>query len=36
MFQGSIAKNYAGETMYMVACLKKIWKPELKYIGASK
>ncbi|MCJ1349512.1 hypothetical protein MMC31_007753, partial [Peltigera leucophlebia] len=29
VFQGSAAKNYARETMHMVACLKKIWKPEL-------
>lgn len=36
VFQGSAAKNYAGKTMYIVASLKKIWKPELKYVGAFK
>lgn len=36
MFQGSIAKNYTGEAMNIGACLKKIRKPKLKYVGASK
>ncbi len=31
-----MTKNYARETMHIVACLKKIWKPEFKYMGAYK
>ena len=33
LFQGSIAKNHAAETMHLVACLKKTWKPEFKYVA---
>lgn len=31
IFQGtSSSKNYAGECLHLVACLKKLWKPEFK------
>ena len=33
VFQGSSAKNYVGETLHLVACLKKLWKPEFKYVN---
>ena len=36
MFQGSAIKNYPGKLMHIIACLEKIWKPELRYMGASK
>lgn len=35
IFQGSSAKNYAGECLHLVACLKKIWKPEFRYVPAT-
>ena len=34
VFQGSSAKNYGGEMMRLVACLKKLWKPKFKYVNA--
>ncbi len=36
VFQASASKNYAGETMHIIAYLKKIWKPEFRYVGAYK
>ena len=36
VFQGSVAKNYVGETMYIIVYLKKIWKLELRYMSTSK
>ena len=30
LFQGSYAKNYAGEMLHLAACLKKLWNPEFK------
>ena len=30
VFQGSAATNYAGECMHIVACLKRVWKPEFR------
>ena len=30
VFQGSTSKNYAGETLHMVACLKKVWNSDFK------
>ena len=32
VFQGSAAINYAGECLHLVACLKRVWKPELRYV----
>lgn len=32
LFQGSVSKNYAGECMHMVACLKRIWKPQVRFV----
>lgn len=34
IFQGSRAKNYAGELLHLAACLKKVWKPDFKYVGS--
>ncbi len=36
VFQNSPLKNYTGETMHIVAYLKKIWKPEFRYMGTYK
>ena len=30
VFQGSAATNYVVECLHIVACLKKVWKPEFK------
>ena len=30
VFQGSAATNYAGECLHLVACLKRVWKPEFR------
>ena len=35
MFQELVAKNYIRETIHIVAGLKTIWKPKLKYVGTS-
>lgn len=32
VFQGSNSKNYAGKTLHMVACLKKIWNADFKWV----
>ena len=34
LFQDSYAKNYAGEILHLTACLRKLWKPEFKYVNA--
>ncbi len=36
IFQDLALKNYAGETMHTVACLKKIWKSKFRYVSAYK
>ncbi len=34
IFQNSASKNYTEKTMHIVACLKKIWKPQFRYVVA--
>ncbi len=33
MLQGTKFRNYAGETLHMMACFRRLWKPEFRLVS---